>query len=105
METPPPTVEQRHRDAAAPLIEMLGWQELADLIRAGDRDANPMVQAFARFDTTRTAELERQPERQNAAVREALVAILDAWDSIDEPFTPQMPRLYRRARNALGGQP
>lgn len=35
------------------------------------------------------------------ALREALEAITDAWDGLDGPFIPQMPRLYKQAKAAL----
>jgi hypothetical protein len=31
----------------------------------------------------------------------ALEAFVDAWDNVDEPFQPQMPRLTKRAKEAL----
>lgn len=71
METPPPTVEQRHRNAAADLIEQRGEWLQAEKIRQGRADKSSItVQAFARFDTERTAEL----EREIAALREAVKA-------------------------------
>ena len=70
LHTEPVEVTQAAREVAAQIMELQERQELADLIRAGDRDSSNTVQICTRFEAeVRTAaeaasrqEVERLPE-------------------------------------------
>jgi hypothetical protein len=68
-------------------------------------DDDPLV-AVIHYNDGEWPSLERA--RNNAALIAAapelcgaLTAFVSAWDDIDNPFQPQMPRLVRRAKDAL----
>ena len=98
METPPPTVEQRHRHAAARIARIFEGNDstLPDHLAQGILSRHWLLDELARFDTERTAEL----ERENAALDGALWDVIKAWDNASG-----MSAAIARARNALGGQP
>lgn len=63
-------IEQRHRDAALRCgIEFLRWEpRQIEMVKAGEGDAAPLIQAFARFERDLTPPVAGTP----AEVREAL---------------------------------
>lgn len=104
--TQPIPVKQRHYEAAEAWLTETEETPLSDLER--------LAEAFARFDTERTATL----ERENAALREALEPFAKAADirlcgewRDDQHFSQTDVGFHltfgdlRRARTALGGQP
>lgn len=123
MTTDPPIVEQRHRDAAAAFFERraenmvltadldIRFRNLADWIRAGHKDTLPEVQAFARFDTARTAELEREIAALRellASARTGLSVLLDTaadFTQVDQENCRQAHSLIGEIDTTLGGQP
>lgn len=111
-DSPPPTVEQlkpcpfcgekptafephpsRHN------LWVISCEE-SDCRVVSEVDGGSLAEAAAswntRFDTARTAEL----ERENAALDGALWDVIKAWDNASG-----MSAAIARARNALGGQP
>ncbi len=92
--TAAPSVEQRHRDAAA---RYESWRSVEDL-----------PTAFARFDTERTATLEREIAalRENGALLVGYIEARDADTGNTRRRPAQIDAAMRsfRARTALGGQ-
>lgn len=70
-ETQGPTVTQADRELAADILELQERHELADLVRAGDRDSSNTVQTVTRHreaaEAASRAEVERLQEALDAA--------------------------------------
>jgi O-succinylbenzoate synthase len=72
-------VSQAAREAAARAMERQGRWEMADLIRAGERDTGNTPQAFAHFEAQAQAELV-EALRKIAAPTDFSSCIGDPWD-------------------------
>jgi hypothetical protein len=78
-----PRVTQRAREAAAQIMELQERHEMADLIRAGDRDSSNTVQTIVRFEAAHAAIV--------AELVEALGGLAEALDAITN-FTDMSSR-------------
>jgi hypothetical protein len=74
-------VEQRHRDAAAALMEAQGnWAyNVPPVIREGRLDENSLVQAFARFEADALTQLQSDLDKAREALGK-LLALVDRMD-------------------------